>query len=191
MKPPIDGRVAQRVCATCELVEVGRDGHGAGAAGGVGLDDSFAHRTGWAVQVHRRRLLRQDAHALGALEQDARGHRLEEVQRLAVGDLFAVAEHEHHAGTWLVAKLGAGNVDQGMATEPVWLGQRRRPSLASESSQDAAHAFGNVGGHAFDENEVALPTESDGGAGIRRALRRGGRSYPGPADALADHCRPV
>ena len=99
-------------------------------------------------------LLRQDAHAFGAVEQDARGHRFEKVQRLAVGNLFAVTENEHHAGTWLVAKLGAGHVDQGMAAEPAWLGRDDRQP-GKRVIPGSAHAFRNVGGHAFDKDEVA------------------------------------
>ena len=121
------------------------------------MDDRLAHGPRWAVEVHRGLLLRQDAHAFSAVEQNARGHRFEKVQRLAVGNLFAVAKHEHHSGTWLVAKLGTGNVHQGMAAEPVGLG-RDDGQRGQRVIPGPAHAFGNVGRHAFDEDEVALPT---------------------------------
>src|SRR5262249_50219669 len=119
-----DRQGTEWVCTVGELVEVGRYRRGTRPVGGAGLDNSFAHCACRAVQVYRPRLLGQDAHSLGALEQDAGGDRLEEVQRLAIGDLLAVAKDQYHAGgAWLVAELRGGAVSQSVRTEPVRLGR--------------------------------------------------------------------
>jgi hypothetical protein len=74
-----DRQDAQWVCTVRELVEVGCDRHRARPFGRAGLDNGLAHGARWAVQVYARRLLGQDAHALGAFEQDAGRYGLEEV----------------------------------------------------------------------------------------------------------------
>jgi hypothetical protein len=85
------------------------------------LDDSLTHCSCRTVEIHGRRLLGQNAHAFGALEQDARGDRLEKVQRLAIGDLLAVAEDEYDThGAWLVAELSRRSVSERMFSESVW-----------------------------------------------------------------------
>ena len=85
------------------------------------MDNSFTHSPRRTVEIYRRWLLGQNAHTLGAVEQDARGDGLEEIQRLAIWDLFPVTENEYDArSARLVAELSRRPVNERMSSESLW-----------------------------------------------------------------------